>query len=228
MEGRPYPGNRSEIAQMRAILEEDSTEEVKFRESTKRDKRFGNPEKIKNHILDVYNKIDEIKPRRGASQEQKQELKEAKKKFFTYLLEALESARQYHNIVVELEKESRKLRDQFADEETKRELREETQESDLRRRRKHNAMMDKMRLAMRLGRWYFDKDFNPDEIEKEELREKIENPPYEKIKIPKNIFTPRDVELGVRQEWGDLGEAVYEAFVDESELLKQIKESIKK
>lgn len=227
MNERAYPGNRSEVAQMRAILDQESPEEAKVRELTQRDRRFGSPEKIKNHILDVYNKIESIKPRRGAGPEEKEELKQAKQKFITYLLEAIESARQYHDVVVDLEKASRKLKEDYTDEETKKELRRETGESDIRRRRKHNAMMDKMRLAMRLGRWYFDKDFDPEEIEKEELREKIENLPYKRIDLPKNIFTPREVDLGARQEWGDLGEAVYEAFIDEKELLKQIKESIK-
>jgi hypothetical protein len=46
---------------------------------------------------------------------------------------------------------------------------------------------------------------------------------YRKIFLP-----PRDVGLDDRREWGDLGEAIYEAMQEEPELIAQINKSLKK
>jgi hypothetical protein len=143
--GEANPGARSEIARMREILE--TPEEIKAREVTARDFRFGAPEEIKDHLLDTAARIDAIKPAGRPNAEQKQELREAKEKFFNYLLEAIKSAGEYHKTVVALENKRRSLFDPYEDEKSRRAKQQEAQESDLRRRRKHNAMMDKMRLA---------------------------------------------------------------------------------
>lgn len=221
----PHEGG-SEIARLRRMLE--TPEERKFHEATSRDYEYGSPEGIRKHIMGAVEQIEKIKIPRSADVEQKQAIKEAKAKFFENLLESIESCRQYHNVVAELERQSRRLGGAFADEETRRDVQKDVEESDIRRRRKHEAMMDRMRIAMRLGRWYFDNDFKPEEVANKELRKKIQNMPHKRIDLPDNIFSPKNPALGSRQEWGDLAEQVYEAFLDEPELEKQIEKTINK